>query len=88
MTLYSQIEDVCSAIKHNPENVDLYHVCALLRRCQVAIETAQLLTDPALLNLHRTDDATVVTLTKEVDNELVPELLAWLHRVAIEDVAG
>ena len=88
MSLISQIEDVCSAIKHTPEAVDIYHVQGLLRSCQVALETAELLTNPELLSLNRDTAMTALRLSVDVDNELVPELVAWLHRVTIEDIEG
>ena len=85
MPLTSQIEDVCSVIKHTPESVDLYHVHTLLRSCQVALETAELLTNPEQLSLNRDTAMTALRLSVDVDNELVPELVAWLHRAELAD---
>ena len=85
-SVVSDIDHLCNVIKHDPDSVDLEHVKSVLRQAQVALDVPSSLKYPRGLNIERhtlfgSNGTHEVTITTNVGDEALEELVAWLNGI-------
>lgn len=79
MSLWQEIESLCMAIKHVPEQVDLEEARQLLRRAQSMIDAFEPMLNPATLIVERGDEETyTVTVSASYSSTGRDCLIYWM----------
>lgn len=78
MSLWHEMESMCSTAKHVPENIDPTELRQLLRRCQSMVEALEPMLNPQTLLIEREDDQYVVAISATYSSAQRDNLVYWL----------